>query len=169
MDGGRRKHHPLPPVLPLTRAEVSSEPTTGLARTVWPRCWAKPGAAGRAGGRDRRVLGEGGVLEFGAAAAHADSALQQLVERRGKAGVAAVDCVLRVTQQMGQAKLPFMCMPGLCRVAIGDPNFGVQRRLFDSSKVNSPRHLPSLLPARITALRCFFSTRLRCSQWPMSG
>jgi hypothetical protein len=34
-------------------------------------------------------------------------------------------CVLRVTQQMGQmgqAKLPFVCMPGLCRIAIGDPD-----------------------------------------------
>jgi hypothetical protein len=33
------------------------------------------------------VLDEGGVLEFGAAATDADSALQQLVELRGKAGV----------------------------------------------------------------------------------
>jgi hypothetical protein len=41
------------------------------------------------------------------------------MEARSEAGVAAVDCVLRVAQQMGEAQLPFVGMPGLRRVTAG--------------------------------------------------
>ena len=68
-------------------------------------------AAGRAGGRDRRGTGQGGVLEFGAALADADGAVQELLKARCETGVAGVDGVLRVAQQMGQAKLALMPCP----------------------------------------------------------
>ena len=54
--------------------------------------------------------------------ADADSPLQQLVEPRSKAGVAAVDRVLRIAQQKGQAQLALLAMSGLGRVTVGHPD-----------------------------------------------
>ena len=71
------------------------------------------------------VLGESGVLEIGTAVADADSAQQELVEARCEAGVATVHRVLRIAQQMGQAQLAFLAMPGLGRVTVGHPDLGL--------------------------------------------
>ena len=49
------------------------------------------------------VLDQGGVLEIGTAATNGNGALKQLVKTRSEAGVSAVDGVLGVAQQVGEA------------------------------------------------------------------
>jgi hypothetical protein len=40
-------------------------------------------------------------------------------------GVAGIDGVLGIAQQMGQAKLALVSMPGLRRIAVGNPDIGL--------------------------------------------
>ena len=72
-----------------------------------------PGSGGRGGSEQPvepsveigAVLSEGGVLEILAVPADADGTQQQLLESEGEAGVALVDGVLGIAQEMGEAEL----------------------------------------------------------------
>ena len=111
-------------------------------------------SAGRGGGADGEqpvkpavevgtVLGEGSVLEIGAAAADGNGALQQLVKARSEASVSGVGGVLGVAQQMGEAQLALVSMSGLCRIAVGNPDIGLA----------SPRKSVSTAAPRLSAIR----------------
>src|ERR1700739_2478913 len=71
------------------------------------------------------VLDQGGVLEIGTAATNGNGALQQLVKARSEAGVSGVDGVLGVAQQVGEAQLALVSMPGLSGIPVGNPDIGL--------------------------------------------
>src|SRR6266481_3479833 len=84
-------------------------------------------AAGLGGGADGEqpvepavevgtILGEGGVLQFRAPLADGGGATQELLEAQCETGVAGIDGVLGVAQQVGQTKLALVAMPGLRRI-----------------------------------------------------
>src|ERR1700757_1348059 len=61
----------------------------------------------------------------GTAATNGNGALQQLVKARSEAGVSGVDGVLGVAQQVGEAQLALVSMPGLSGIAVGNPDIGL--------------------------------------------
>ena len=71
------------------------------------------------------VLGEGGVLQLRAPLADGDGAAQQLLKARRETGIAGIDGVLGIAQQMGKAQLAFVSMLGLRRIAVGNPDIGL--------------------------------------------
>src|SRR5712692_11787846 len=71
------------------------------------------------------VLDQGGVLQLWAPLADGGGAAQELLEARSKAGVAGVDGVLGIAQQMGQAQLALLSVPGLCGITVGNPHIGL--------------------------------------------
>src|SRR5216684_4722667 len=85
-------------------------------------------AAGLGGGADGEqpvelavevgaVLGEGGVLELWTPLADGDGPAQELLEAWRETGVAGIDGVLGIAQQMGQTELALVSMPGLRGIA----------------------------------------------------
>jgi hypothetical protein len=89
-------------------------------------------AAGLGGGADGEqpvepavevgtVLGEGGVLQLRAPLADGGGAAQEFLEAQCETGVAGIDGVLGVAQQVRQTTLAFVAMPGLRRIAVGNP------------------------------------------------
>src|SRR5437899_3085831 len=70
------------------------------------------------------VLDEGGVLQLRAPLADGDGAAQELMEARCETGVAGIDGVLGIAQQVGKTKLAFVPMPGLCGITVGNPHIG---------------------------------------------
>jgi hypothetical protein len=74
------------------------------------------------------VDGERGVGQFGAAAADADGALQECLQAGCERVIAAVDGVLNVAQQMGEAGLMVLSGPSHLRAeTIGHPEIGPHR------------------------------------------
>src|SRR5882757_6213848 len=68
------------------------------------------------------ILLEGGVLEGLSPSADGDGALQEGLEAWCEDGIAVIDGVLGVTQEMGEADLPLQPMAVLGRIAVGYPD-----------------------------------------------
>ncbi|MEJ0045562.1 MAG: hypothetical protein WDN04_05045 [Rhodospirillales bacterium] len=64
------------------------------------------------------------VIDAVSSAADDDGPQQEFLERLAEHRVTAVDRVLRVAQQMGEAHLPSLGMAALAAVGVGDPHAG---------------------------------------------
>src|ERR1700730_18675725 len=67
---------------------------------------------------------DGGIGEIGPSAADVAGALQERLERRGEHGVAGVDGVLRISDQMGKAELMCLGVIALREEAVGELQLG---------------------------------------------
>src|SRR5262249_19263528 len=73
-----------------------------------------------------RVCRHGGIREMRSAATDLARLLQELLERRAEHGIAGINCVLRITDQMGKADLVLFGVIALRGETIGDPHLGLR-------------------------------------------
>src|SRR5262249_57806067 len=75
--------------------------------------------------KSARVLLYRAIGEIGPAAADPAGTLQELLEWRGEHGIAGINRVLGITDQMGKTDLVFIGVIALRGEAIGEPHLGL--------------------------------------------